>query len=353
MSVRTFSIGGRCVGDGAPCYIVAEIGINHNGNLDLARRMIDNAKAAGADAVKFQNYRTEDFIRDHTLTYTYRSQGRTVTESQYNLFKRCELDVCMLADLFKHCDAIGIACHSTPTSEEGIMALVELGANVLKNGSDYITHLPLIAAMGRTNLPTVISTGMATIAEINEAVRVYRATGNNKLILLHCVSNYPASPESLNLAKIQAMASAFDCLVGFSDHSQGIVAAVCAVALGACWIEKHFTLDHELPGPDHWFSADPRELQELVRSIRTFEVALGRPWIGPTETDMETCELARLSCVAARPLSAGAVLTAGDITFKRPGTGLPPAFAEYLFGYRLRRNLEANEALALIDLIEP
>src|SRR5262245_21502144 len=171
---RTLQIGSRKVGQGHPSYLVAEIGINHNGDMDLARRAIDAARAAGADAVKFQNYRTEDFVTDRSLTYTYKSQGSSVTEPHYDMFKRCELSDEQVAGLKQSCDSAGIDFHSTPTSEEGIRLLVDLGVSVLKNGSDYLGHLPLIAAMGRTGLPTVLSTGMATRSDIEEAVAVFR-----------------------------------------------------------------------------------------------------------------------------------------------------------------------------------
>ncbi|MCB9850403.1 MAG: N-acetylneuraminate synthase family protein, partial [Phycisphaerales bacterium] len=212
-------IGEQYVGPGYPAQLVAEIGINHNGDMALAREMIAAAAGAGATAVKFQNYRTEDFVRDHSLAHTYRSQGRDVTESQYHMFKRCELDVAQLAGLCEHCRARGVMFHSTPTSESGIRDLRELGVPVLKNGSDYLTHLPLIRAMGESGLPTVLSTGMASLAEIDDAVAAFRATGNAQIILLHCTSSYPTAPADTNLRRIPALARAFGCPTGFSDHT--------------------------------------------------------------------------------------------------------------------------------------
>jgi N,N'-diacetyllegionaminate synthase len=346
---QSLLIGNRPVGAGLPSYIVAEVGINHNGDMNIAREAIAAAKAAGADAVKFQNYRTEDFVTDRTLTYTYKSQGRQVTEPQYDMFKRAELSFEQLRELKDCSDSVGIDFHSTPTGEDGIRALVDLGVGVLKNGSDYLGNLPLIQAMGRTGLPTVLSTGMATLSDIDEAVNAFRSTGNEKLILLHCVSSYPAPAESLNLAKIPALNAAFDCLVGFSDHSQGVLASVGAVALGACWIEKHFTLDKNLPGPDHWFSCDPAEFSELVKGVRYFETARGNPRLVPNEAELAMRADARLSCVAARALASGAVLAAQDIVFQRPGTGLPPSFAERLIGRRLTRSVTQGARFDLGD----
>ena len=344
---RTLTIGARAIGPGQPAYLVAEIGINHNGDLDLARRSIDAAKAAGADAVKFQNYRTEDFVSDRALTFTYRSQGRTVTEPQYDMFKRAELSPEMLGRLFAHARAVGIDCHSTPTSREGVEALVSLGCDVIKNGSDYLGHHELIRFMGESGRAVVISSGMATLAEIDDAVRVVRATGNEKLVLLHCVSSYPAPDESINLRRIPALSVAFDCLVGFSDHSAGITAAQGAVALGACWIEKHFTLDRDLPGPDHWFSSDPAEFRRLAEGVRAMETMLGDARIGPTRAEAEMRDVARLSCVAARALPAGHALTSSDVAYRRPATGMPPAMARFLVGRRLKRDVAAGAAFRL------
>ncbi|HZT87590.1 MAG TPA: N-acetylneuraminate synthase family protein [Stellaceae bacterium] len=337
------------IGPGRPCFIAAEIGINHNGDLDLAHRTIDAARRAGADAVKFQNYRTEDFVRDRSLTYTYRSGGREVTEAQYDLFKRCELDRDALAALFRHCRDIGLIPFTTPTSEAGIADAQAAGAALLKNGSDYLTHLPLIRAMARSGATTILSTGMATLAEIDDAVRAFRGAGGRSLVLLHCVSAYPAPPASVNLRKIPALAAAFDCPVGFSDHTEGIVAAAAAVALGAVMVEKHFTLDRALPGPDHWFSSDPAEFAELVAAIRTAEAALGQARLGPCPEEAEMRGLARLSCVAARDLPCGHVLGSDDIAFARPGCGLPPKGADWLRERRLARNVAAGHVFASAD----
>jgi len=344
---RPLTIGARAIGPGHPAYLVAEIGINHNGDLDLARRSIDAAKAAGADAVKFQNYRTEDFVSDRALAFTYRSQGRTVTEPQYDMFKRVELSPEMLRRLYEHARAAGIDFHSTPTSREGVEALVSLGCDVIKNGSDYLGHHELIRFMGATGRIVVLSSGMATLAEIDEAVRALRGTGNEKLVLLHCVSSYPAPDESMNLRRIPALSAAFDCLVGFSDHSAGITAAQGAVALGACWIEKHFTLDRDLPGPDHWFSSDPAEFSRLADGVRAMETMLGDARIGPTRAEAEMRDVARLSCVAASTLPAGHVLTPADVAYRRPATGLPPAMAAFLVGRRLKCDVASGSALRL------
>jgi N-acetylneuraminate synthase/N,N'-diacetyllegionaminate synthase len=340
----------RSIGPGCPCFLAAEVGINHNGDMALARQMIDAAAEAGADAVKFQNYQTEDFLSDRSLTYEYVSQGKTVVESQFDMFKRCELPRGTLGELRNHCEQRGVLFFSTPTSRAGVEELARVGAPLLKNGSDYLVHLPLIRAMARTGLPTVLSTGMATLAEIDDAVRAFREAGGRDLVVLHCTSSYPTPPDEVHLRKIPALASALGCLVGLSDHTEGIVAAMGAVALGACFIEKHFTLDRNLPGPDHRFSATPEEFRSLAGAVRTLERNLGNSLVGPTPSEAEGRRGFRLSCVAARDLPAGHHLSEGDLAFRRPGIGLPPAAAGWLAGRRLGRPVSAGRVLQPEDL---
>ena len=338
--------GGRRIGSGHRCLIAAEVGFNHNGDLDLALRSIDAAAEAGADAVKFQNYRTEDFLSDERLTYTYRSGDCEVTESQYTMFKRCELKPGMLTALKARCDKRGVLFFSTPTGVDGIRELIASGAPLLKNGSDFLTHVDVVRAMAESGVPTVLSTGMSTLSEVDAAVRLFRASGGRQLMLLHCTSSYPTPPEQLNLRRIATLQAAFGCPVGFSDHSEGVAAATAAVALGACFVEKHFTLDRDLAGPDHSFSCDPAEFAVLVRAVRTAETALGDPSPGPTQSEAMGRVQFRLSCLTSRALSAGMRLQESDIVFRRPGTGIEPALRSALVGQVLQCDLSAGEVLA-------
>jgi len=340
----------RKIGMDQPCFLVAEIGINHNGDLALAHREIDAAADSGADAVKFQNYHTEAFLSDRSLTYEYVSQGETVVESQFDMFKRCELRPDSLRELRQHCEQRGVVFFSTPTDEEGVAELVREGVGLLKNGSDCLGHLPLIRCMARTGLPTVISTGMATREDIDDAVRAFRDAGGIDLILLHCTSEYPTPAEDVNLRKIPALAQAYGCPVGFSDHTDGIVAAVGAVTLCACFIEKHFTLNKQLPGPDHRFSADPAEFRALVDAVRFAECGLGSAEIEPARAEQMARREYRLSCVAARDLPAGQKLTMQDIAFRRPGYGLPPKMAGELVGRVTGRPINRGTLLDSGDL---
>jgi N,N'-diacetyllegionaminate synthase len=320
---------------GRRTLLVAEVGINHNGDLDLARKSIESASQAGAKAVKFQNYRTEEFLSDRTLTYEYISQGDKVVESQFDMFKRCELKREWLPALKETCDQYNVLFLSTPTGKEGLQDLIRVGVPMLKNGSDCLQHIPLIQAMAQTGLPTIISTGMGSFEDIREAVEAYREAGGKDLILMHCTSVYPTPPADVNLRKIPALARAFNCPVGLSDHSAGVVAALGAVALGVRIIEKHFTVDRNLPGPDHRFSSDPAELKLLVHAVRELETCLGSELIAAASAESHGRVQYRLSCVAARDLPAGHVLTEADIAFRRPGYGLPPKEFAKLLGRRL------------------
>lgn len=331
-------------------FIAAEAGLNHNGDLKLAHQLIDLAADAGADGIKFQNYRTEDFLSDHTLTHCYVSRGQEVKESQFAMFKRCELPREWIPELADHCREKAICFFSTPTNLEGLADLVKAGAPLIKNGSDYLQNLPLIRAMAQTGLPTVLSTGMATLAEMDDAVRAFRESGGEKLLLLHCTSAYPTLPKDAHLRKISALQAAFGCLVGLSDHSDGIVNAVASVVLGACFVEKHFTYDKNAHGPDHAFSCDSAELSELVKSIRTVEQSLGSSRLGPADGESLSRETFRLSCVTKTSLPAGHILSEQDLAFRRPGGGLPPKFSDLLVGRSLRLHLPSGSVITLDHL---
>ncbi len=345
------SIGSKKIGSGYPAYIVAEIGINHNGDMELAKKTILAAKNAGADAVKFQNYQTEDFVPTKSLEYEYFSQGKVVRESQYDMFKRYELCDEQVIDIKEFCDKNDIDFHSTPTNSQGVDLLKRIGVSVLKNGSDYLTNLGLIEYMGKSRLPTVLSTGMALAGEIDDAVRTFSQTGNNQLILLHCTSRYPTPAEEVNLKKINTLREAFEYAVGFSDHSEGPWAAIGAITYGACWIEKHFTLDKNLPGPDHGFSSDQQDFKSYVEGIRYIEKAMGVSCLGPTIEEEKSRGSFRLSCAAARDLSKGEIVDERDVIFIRPGTGIPPKYKHYIVGKALKTKVEKGTLLDMSHII--
>jgi N,N'-diacetyllegionaminate synthase len=263
-------------------YIVAEIGLNHCGSMQLARKTIEAAKEAGADAVKFQNYKTESFIGQRSTWWTYRDGTK---ERQYEMFKRHELTFADLVQIDAWCRELHIDWHSTPMCEVGLRELVKLKVKVLKNGSDCLQDLKLIRAMGMTKIPLVISTGMAQAFEIELAVDAAKSAKVKDLTLLHCTSAYPAADSDMNICRVKTLRDTYQVKTGLSDHSEGTAAAVLSTAYGATWIEKHFTLNKTMPGPDHWFSADIPEMKQLVRDVRRAEAMIGTPQLGMTATE--------------------------------------------------------------------
>lgn len=334
--VKEITIGNRKVGSGHPCFIIAEGGVNHNGNLKLAYQLVDIASQAGADAVKFQTFKAEKIVTQDAPKATYQLQTTLPIESQYEMLRRLELSTEAHHTLQAYCQEKNIIFMSTPFDEESADFLEKLGVEVFKIPSGEITNLPFLAHVARKGKPMIISTGMACLGEVEKACHTVAQAGNQQCILLHCVSNYPANPADANLRAMQTMALAFQFLVGFSDHTMGIEVALAAVALGACVLEKHFTLDRNLPGPDHRASLEPVELGSLVRGSRKVEAALGHGRKEAAPSEANTQAAARRSIVADHDIPAGTVLTEELITFKRPGTGLPPAMLPYLIGRTAR-----------------
>lgn len=334
------------MGDGEPCFIIAELGVNHNGEKDLARKMIEMAARAGASAVKFQSFRAEEFVGDPDLEYEYLSQGQVIRETQLQMFRRLELPSAWLGELFKHARELGLVPFSTPADAEAVDLLESLDVGVYKIGSDDLTNLPLLEYVARKGRPVILSTGMATLTDVEEAIATLTACGNDQIALLHCVSLYPAPPEELHLRRILTLRQAFQRPVGFSDHTAGIAAATAAVALGAVAVEKHITLDHNLPGPDHHFSADPAELGALVASIRAAERALGSPVLAPSPKELEMRQTCRRSVTAAVAIPRGTRISREMLALKRPGAGLPPKFLPMLVGRVAKADIRANEQLS-------
>jgi N,N'-diacetyllegionaminate synthase len=341
------SLDDRSIGAGQPCFIIAEAGVNHNGDPALAHRLIDVAVAAGADAVKFQTFKADRLVTRDALKAEYQLQQTDAAESQYEMLKRLELSAETYRELQMRCHEAGIRFMSTPFDEESADLLNDLGVTIFKTPSGEITNLPYLAHVARKGKPMIVSTGMATLGEVEAAVNVIRSTGNQNVILLQCVSNYPADPADVNLRAMQTMAWAFGVPIGFSDHTAGLEVALAAVALGACVIEKHFTLDRTLPGPDHAASLEPDQLTSLVRGIRIVEAALGHGRKELATSEVNTAAVARKSLIAARDLTAGTVLTDELIAVKRPGTGLPPMLRPYVIGRTLRVDVKAGTLIAL------
>ncbi len=339
------NIEGREVGEGRPCFIIAEVGVNHNGDSELAMKMIEAVAQAGADCVKFQTFRAQEFVNDAEETYTYKSQGREVTESMLEMFQRLELKPEVFARLFEYARELGLVPLSTPTDREAVDLLDELGTGAFKIGSDDLFYTPFLEYVAAKGKPVILSTGMAELEDVERAVAAVRGAGNDRIALLHCVSLYPTPDDQVNLHRIAALRERFGLAVGFSDHSSGITAALGAVALGGCMVEKHFTLDRNLPGPDHWFSADPAELRELVSALRRVEAHLGAGDVALGEGEQDMASLAHRSIVASADLPAGHCIGEGDLAFRRPGTGLMPYEMDKVIGRRTRGAVAAGTLL--------
>ncbi len=338
---------GRMVGTEYPCFVIAEAGVNHNGDSGRARALVDAAAGAGADAIKFQTFTTERLVTRDAPKAEYQRLRTAAGESQYDMLKRLELPADTLRGLRQHCDEVGILFMSTPFDEESADLLEHLGLTVFKIPSGEIANLPYLAHVARKGKPMIVSTGMASLGEVEAAVLTIRANGNNNLVLLHCVSDYPADPADANLRAMLTLEQGFDLPVGYSDHTAGVEVALAAVALGACVIEKHFTLDRTLTGPDHAASLEPDQLKSMIHGIRVVESALGHGRKEPLASELRTAAVARQSLVAAQDARAGTILSDELIAVRRPGTGLPPLMRPYLIGRTLRVDVKAGTLFAL------
>jgi N,N'-diacetyllegionaminate synthase len=345
--VKATNVAEHIIGSGYPCFIIAEAGVNHNGSLEMARQLVDVAVRAGANAVKFQTFKAERLATPDAPKAEYQVQATDAAESQYEMLRQLELSPQAHHELMNYCRKKGILFMSTPFDEENADFLDDLGIAAFKVPSGEITNLPFIAHVARKGKPLIVSTGMAYLSEVEAAVRTIEEVGNRDFILLHCVSNYPADPADANLRAMQTMEMAFGAPVGYSDHTLGIEASLAAVALGACILEKHFTLDRNLSGPDHRASVEPDELATLVQGIRNVEAALGHGRKEPAASEANTAAVARKSLVAARDIPTGTKLTGELMAIKRPGTGLPPAMRPYLVGRTVRVDVQGGALLTL------
>jgi N,N'-diacetyllegionaminate synthase len=333
-----------------PTFIIAEAGVNHNGSLESALKLIDIAAQSGADAVKFQTFRAEDLVTTSAPKAEYQQRATGTEQSQFEMLKALELSFSDFKTLYDHCQSKGIEFMSTPFDESSADELERIGMTTFKIPSGELTNHPLIRHVALKQKPVILSTGMATLQEVQQAVEVLRSTGNLDFQLLHCVSDYPADPTTVNLRAMQTMRERFQIPVGLSDHTLGIHIPIAAVAMGASCIEKHYTLDKSLPGPDHQASLDPTELKQMVTQIRDVEAAFGNGIKTPTEAERKTALVARRSIVLARDLPSNHKLTPEDLILRRPGSGIPPADLPYLIGRSTKSELKKDHILSQDDL---
>jgi N,N'-diacetyllegionaminate synthase len=349
--MEPIELSGRRVGPREAPYVIAEVGANHNGDMTLCRRLIEAAAESGADAVKFQSWSRRSLVSEGELqrdAARVRANGGGATLAE--AVERYQLTPEQHHETVAHCRACGITFLSSVFSPAEVDLVVQLGAPALKVASMDVTHLPLLEYVAATGLPVLLSTGMATLGEVERALEVLRAGGAGPVVLLHCVSSYPTPPGDVNLRMLGTWARAFGTPVGYSDHTLGVAVPIAAVALGACVVEKHFTLDRKLPGWDHAISADPWEMRALVDGVRDVHAARGRAErvVGPAE--LAKRHTFRRRMVARRALRAGELLGAADVDFKRPGNGIQPDELRFAVGRALARDVAAEEELSWSDL---
>jgi N,N'-diacetyllegionaminate synthase len=325
--------------------IIAEAGVNHNGSLELALQLVDAAKASGADAVKFQSFRAELLATRSAHKAAYQERTVPNSESQFEMLRRLQLDATAHRRIIDYCKEVGIEFLSSPFDTESADLLESLNLGMYKIPSGEITNIPFLEHLARKGKPLILSTGMSTLGEVEEAVHAIATAAPVPLTLLHCVTEYPAPYQAVNLRAMNTLKQSFGLPVGYSDHTPGIEIAIAAAALGAEVIEKHFTLDRSLPGPDHAASLEPHELKQMVIAIRNVELALGDGIKTPAACELANISVARKSIVAARSLPGGHMLSEQDLSIKRPGTGLAPKLLGRVIGRTLRVAVKQDELI--------
>jgi len=341
---KEIRIANKLIGEKQPVFIIAEAGVNHNGRVKLAKKLVDAAKAAGADAIKFQTFKAEELATPQAPKAVYQKrhgQGRT----QYEMLKALELSAAEFRGLLQYCQKKKIVFLSTPFDPHSAHFLQQLGIPAFKISSGDLTNLPLLAQIAKYGKPVILSTGMATLLDVRLAVRAIYRAGNKKLVLLHCTSNYPTRAEDVNLKAMLTLKEKFGLPVGYSDHSLGLEVPTAAVAMGACVIEKHITLNKKATGPDHRSSLTPAELKKLVQAIRRTEVMFGNGLKEPQASEKETKKVARKSLVSATEINKGKLITRGMLAVKRPGTGIAPKYLSYFIGKLAKRNMTRDKLI--------
>ena len=335
-------------------YIIAEAGVNHNGDINLAKELIDVAYKSGADAVKFQTWKPGELTGEFSFKVNYLEKLTPESESRFELSKKLCLSYDEFRELKIYCDKVGIQFLSTPDGFESLNFLVdELDIPIIKIGSTELNHILFLEAVGKKNRPVILSTGLGTLEEVHLAVNALRRGGGKDLpiTILQCTSEYPAPPDEMNINVIKTFLKTFNLPVGLSDHSFGLEAAIAAVTLGSSVVEKHFTLDREMKGPDHAASLTPIELKEFVSVLRRVKIMLGDGIKVPTKTEIKNIEGIRRSVVANTNLKAGSILQMKDLICKRPGTGISPAEIQLLVGSKLKRDFIKDEPITWEDIV--
>lgn len=323
--------------------IVAEAGVNHNGSFEIACKMIESAAEAGVDVIKFQTFKAHECASKFSPLANY--QKEFSPDNQYEMLAKLELPFQQFAQLKRIAEQKGLRFISTPDGKESLDWLCEMGVEAVKVASGEITNLPFLAQIAQKGLPILLSTGMSSLGEVEKAVETLQQNGSKDLVLLHCTSEYPAPPDDTNLEAIKTLSDSFGFPTGFSDHTNGIEAAIAATALGACVIEKHFTLDRSMEGPDHQASLNPVELKALVDAVRKTSQMMGSPVKKLTNSESKNCKLVRRSVIASRRIEKGETLNAEMLGAKRPGNGVSPEFLPQLIGRKTLCTFEQDEPI--------
>ena len=326
-------------------FIIAEAGVNHNGDIEIAKKMIDAASVAGADAVKFQTFKAERIVSINAPKAEYQIENTNNTESQYQMLKKLEIDKETHLELMEYCKEKNIMFLSTPFDIDSVRMLMELGIEIIKIPSGEITNLPYLREVAKQKKKVILSTGMSNMQEVKDAVGILRQNGTEDITVLHCNTQYPTPMEDVNLRAMISMGKELELPVGYSDHTQGIEVPIAAVAMGATVIEKHFTLDKTMEGPDHKASLEPEELRKMVKSIRNIEKALGDGIKTISESEKDNLSIVRKSIVASCRIEKGELFTEKNLTVKRPGNGISPMKWDEIIGKVSDKTYEVDEVI--------
>lgn len=331
-------------------YVIAEAGVNHNGDIKLAKQLIDVAKDSGADAVKFQTFKAEESTGRHAEKAAYQKNNDPTRETQLDMIRKLELPFDDFAVLQEYCNKKQIDFISTPDGTQSLQCLVKLNIPFIKIGSTEVTNYPFLKEIAATGKPLLLSTGMSTLGEVEKAIDTIYETGNRQVTLMHCTTDYPTDIKNVNMNAMITLKNAFHVPIGYSDHTLGFEAAVAAVVMGAVVIEKHITLDRDLPGPDHRASMPPEEFCEYVKHIRNAELLLGDGRKKPSEHEKDIMNQVRRSILANKDLKKGTILSKEMFCYKRPGDGIRPEYADILTGRELKRDIGEDEKIMWEDI---
>jgi len=352
MFPKTIKIGSRLIGKGQPAYFIADIGANFDGNLEKAKKLALAAKKAGADVIKFQTFLANKIVSGPSFAkMNLKGIHGKWKKPMDQIFKEVEFPRGWHKELLNYCKKIGATFSSSPYDFEAVDLLDKIGVDFFKIGSGEITWHEMLKYIAKKNKPMILSTGDSTLAEVDEAVRVIENTGNNKLILLQCITNYPSKIESANINVLKTYQASFDIITGYSDHSPGDIVVLGAVSLGAKVIEKHFTLSKKGKGPDHPHSMEPQEFKQMVERVKLLEKALGSPRKNVVEEEFETVIVQRRSLHVNRDIKKGEIIKNEDIIELRPATGIPPKYKSVIVGHQIKIDIKTYEAIRWEDLI--